>query len=317
MQLERVVIGMDCSAPAVATARWVATALAPAAELVLVGVADVEEPSEFLRGVVPERTALVEVARERTEARLRDAAERIGAPRVRVLVRAGRPASELAEAAEELGADLVAIGPHGTRPGLWSRVGSTAERLVRFSPVPVLVGIGVSECAPEHVLIPVDDVDLTPLVLEWGREVAERFDARVTALHVVPMGAIAQAAAARAALVTATLGEEGPGAASAELQRDAVDRARGWLDGLLDATLALDRVHAECVVGEPSHEILAAAQRLGADLIVMGRRGRGRVLPAALGSTVSAVLRGAACPVLVVVDPPYAVVDEEQDEGAA
>jgi nucleotide-binding universal stress UspA family protein len=54
------------------------------------------------------------------------------------------------------------------------------------------------------------------------------------------------------------------------------------------------------VSGEPTREILAAAKRLDADLIVMGRHGHGNLRRAVLGSVVEGVLRGAPCPVLVV-----------------
>lgn len=70
------------------------------------------------------------------------------------------------------------------------------------------------------------------------------------------------------------------------------------------------RVDLLVTTGAPGGEILAAAKRAAVDLIVMGRRGRGRALPAVAGSTVSAVLRGASCPVLVVVDAADAILEE-------
>ena len=68
---------------------------------------------------------------------------------------------------------------------------------------------------------------------------------------------------------------------------------------------------------ESGEQVLAAARRTAADLIVMGRRGRGRVLPGVLGSTASVVLRGASCPVLVVVDPADAILDDWAVESSA
>ena len=46
------------------------------------------------------------------------------------------------------------------------------------------------------------------------------------------------------------------------------------------------------------------AAEMSADLIVLGRRGSGLIVPALLGSTVGTVLHGATCPVLVVVESP-------------
>ncbi len=58
-----------------------------------------------------------------------------------------------------------------------------------------------------------------------------------------------------------------------------------------------------------AHGILAAADRVGADMIVMGTHGRTGLSRLVLGSVAEAVLRRAAVPVLVV---PLAVVEPRQ-----
>lgn len=72
---------------------------------------------------------------------------------------------------------------------------------------------------------------------------------------------------------------------------DAVDRARTQL---LRRQLTA-RYLEPC--GEPASEIVAAAEEVGADLIVVGRR---NVLRRVLGSVSAEVVRGASCDVLVV-----------------
>lgn len=52
--------------------------------------------------------------------------------------------------------------------------------------------------------------------------------------------------------------------------------------------------------GDPSEEIIATARSWGADLIVVGTHGAGRVGSFLLGSTAQAVIRKSGCPVLVV-----------------
>ena len=59
--------------------------------------------------------------------------------------------------------------------------------------------------------------------------------------------------------------------------------------------------------GNAGDATLKVARDIAADLIVMGRRGSGAVVPAILGSTVSTVLHGARCPVLVVTEEQDAV----------
>ena len=52
--------------------------------------------------------------------------------------------------------------------------------------------------------------------------------------------------------------------------------------------------------GEPSHEILAAATEVKADMILMGSRGLGQIGGLILGSVSERVLHGAHVPVLIV-----------------
>jgi nucleotide-binding universal stress UspA family protein len=52
--------------------------------------------------------------------------------------------------------------------------------------------------------------------------------------------------------------------------------------------------------GRPAAEIVAAAKKVGADLIVMGTHGRSGLTRVLLGSVAESVLRKAPCPVLTV-----------------
>jgi nucleotide-binding universal stress UspA family protein len=52
--------------------------------------------------------------------------------------------------------------------------------------------------------------------------------------------------------------------------------------------------------GDPAETIVGEAENLGADLVVVGRRGGGSLRRLVLGSVSNAVVRGAPCDVLVV-----------------
>ena len=76
----------------------------------------------------------------------------------------------------------------------------------------------------------------------------------------------------------------------------------------LEDALALAAEHdvdakAELLAGSPVDEIVAYADSLDADLIVLGSRGRGAIATAVLGSVSRGVLHEAHRPVLVVRTP--------------
>ena len=52
--------------------------------------------------------------------------------------------------------------------------------------------------------------------------------------------------------------------------------------------------------GDPANEIIAAAQEMKTDLIIMGNRGRGQLGGLILGSVSERVLHGSNTPVLIV-----------------
>jgi nucleotide-binding universal stress UspA family protein len=60
-------------------------------------------------------------------------------------------------------------------------------------------------------------------------------------------------------------------------------------------------VATEVLLGNPGHKLASAAR--GADLLVVGSHGHGRLLHAVLGSISEACIRHAPCPVVVTPQP--------------
>ena len=97
-------------------------------------------------------------------------------------------------------------------------------------------------------------------------------------------------------------GEPGTRGYDRMLLEEIGDEARGLLRKLSwRAKVAGGHVAGEHLrMGEVDLEIVGLAKKLGADLIVMGCRGRGGIRRAIGGSVSDAVIRSAPCPVLVV-----------------
>jgi len=293
MKLERVVIGTDFSESSVAAARWTARRFAPGAEIVLVHVVTVPEPPTFLRGRFPPPGTLIDTARAGADARLRQLGGTLGAERVWLETRVGRPGQQLSEVADVYGADVIVAGRHGERPGLWSRLGSTAEMLVRTARVPVLLATGLRDAKLRHVLAALDDSPAAPAVAAWAHFIAAREQARVTALHVV-------SAAVLESVLALAAGSGGYDDGDAERREGIRQDADRWVQGIAGAGVPADRVRSEVTFGEAGQEILAAAERHDSDLIVTGSHGGGAVRRLVVGSVAAEILRGATCPVLVV-----------------
>ena len=295
-KLERIAIAIDFGAPSVDAAHWVARTLAPTAELSLICAVDVAAASP--PGVRKPSPELVRAAREFAEERLRQIARDLGDRVAGIVVREDRPAPGIAAVAEASGVDLIVVGPHGGRESV-PGIGSTAERLIRMSPIPVMLVVSPRARAPQKLLVAVDDVDLTPSVMHWADLISRRDGAHISLMHVLDTRRRDLAGWQGASTRADVAGEDGYPSLG-----DYIGATEQWLVRLSRELTDNSAVEIITSMGVPGDEVREAARRLDADLIVMGRRGRERRIPGVMGSTASTVLRGSPCPVLIVVDPP-------------
>jgi nucleotide-binding universal stress UspA family protein len=265
---------------AAALARW------SGAELHLVHAFDFPPlfASPGLEYASPETSRLyLQGQRERLEA----AARRVpGAEAAVCHTIVGGPAPALVQMAAGVGADLLVVGAghRGRLAGAF--LGTTAQRVLRASPVPVLVARRPVHRTLERVLLTSDLSELSAAVHERGMDV-------VAALFDPP-------AAVRSLLVTWVPLVPSP------LPRDAVDRAAlAELVTFLAARPGGGAVEPVVRTGDAAEEIVAEAAEWGADLLVVGTHARGWASRLALGSVAEASLRDAPCNVLAV--PPRAL----------
>ncbi len=80
-----------------------------------------------------------------------------------------------------------------------------------------------------------------------------------------------------------------------------LEQSKAVLDAAVEAVGEIpSEVHTELLEGSPAEAIIEVSQTRGAELIVMGTRGLGRIAAAVLGSTSQKVVAHAPCPVLIV-----------------
>ena len=325
MTFERIVVGGDFSAASLAAARWVATQLAPRAEVVLVHVLPEPEAAPFVRPYLPPMVDVVSDVVPALYGGLRGVADLTGVERTRIDILAGAPADGLALAAAEYGADLVCVGRTRSRRG-GARFGATvAQRLLARTRVPVLVVPATLPSPPARILAALDGRSVAYGAAEAAWRVARAGGARLDALHVLGPELRGFVRAVRHAA---------PGDARDDTRRhlalDAASRVRDeahlfaltgeWIARHLE-TLGVPRARASAHVrvGDPGQEIVAFARASGADLIVIGRgdEGAAAARPAGripLGSTARLVTWVAPTPVLVV-SPAALPSSEEQPTG--
>ena len=218
--------------------------------------------------------------------------------KVASVVRTGKPFHEIALAASERAVDLVVIATHGYTGAKRVLLGSTAERVVRHAPCPVLTiptrarANRTSKTFPfklKKILVPNDFSDISKDALPWATFLAAQFGAELVLLHIVEEFPIDYLLGRELANRTV---EPLMKQAEAGLARMAVSLSKST--GM--------NVSAIVRSGRPFEAISHAAKTLGADLIVLTTRGYTGLKHVWLGSTAERVVRHAHCPVLVVRD---------------
>jgi nucleotide-binding universal stress UspA family protein len=288
---------MDFSAPATAAAAWTARYFAPDAELVLVHAITLPDIPPFLRARMPPTRTLVETAEIGAKQRMRELSASLGTKRIQPEIRVGNAAELIADVSREYDADVIVVGQPSNRSAALGRLGTTAEQLVRDVSIPVLLAAGFRNATPRRLLVPVNDSAVAPWVIDWARFLTERFQARATALHVIGSAVLSSVLAA-APVGGGGVEPEG-GAVRADLSRE----TNQWLERLVRSRGDGGAINTDVAFGDPGQEIVDAARRLDADLVVMGSRGAKGLARLLLGSVASYVLRRVLCPTLVVKEP--------------
>ncbi|MDW8369230.1 MAG: universal stress protein [Geminicoccaceae bacterium] len=146
------------------------------------------------------------------------------------------------------------------------------------------------------ILVAVDGSEHASKAVDVAGKLARLYDARLHLLHVVPFEPLPEGLVAFARAEKIPIEEEVGRWQSARLLgdalvREAAERLRGQ---------GLEGVETHVEEGSPGPVILAVAERLEADLIVVGSRGRTGLAATLLGSVSHRVALNARCSVLIV-----------------
>lgn len=202
----------------------------------------------------------------------------------------GTPFLEIIHLVQEEGYDLVVVGTRGHSPLSRFLVGSTATKLVRKCPCPVLVAKPGSAGSLASILAPVDLTETSQKSLRTAASLAEASHGELHALYVFDDDRDTK-------LPPLALDfDVDEGLRRRQLRRRALQRFEQfveWLGLPVQPTLHLER-------GEPWKRIVACARRVDAQLTVMGTVGRGGVSGLLMGNTAEKVLHSAARSLLAV-----------------
>jgi len=272
--ISRILLPIDFSERSVGAAHYAGTlACHFHCELVLVHVL---APPQYEFGAVDiAGSMLAELCRDRVEQANNDLANFLSPElanlRVRRVLLEGDPSGSIVDFAHNEHCDLIVMPTHGYGPFRRFILGSNTAKVLHDADCPVWTGVHLED-APAALSIPIRNilcaVDLGPQsgkTLDWGAGLAREFGARLTLLHAMPCGP--------------------------ETQRAAGDELRTLQAGV-EGEVVLE-------IGEPAQVICAAAARLRADVLVIGR-GSAAGVYGRLRTNAYAIIRQSPCPVVSV-----------------
>lgn len=232
--------------------------------------------------------------REAADRRLQEALEGVSLEGVEAegALRDGTPSQAVLDLVKQTDADLAVVGTRGLTGFRHLLLGSTAERIVQKSPVPVLsvhADDPPPEGGPRTILVPTDFSEDARAALDAAESCLALPDreTRVILLHVFH--------------IPAEYRSYGPSGSFFEVSEGLADTLRERLEEL--AAPLRERgstIEVAVVEGIPAEAIVREAEERGVDLVAMGTHGRSGLAHLLLGSTAERVVQHAHCPVLTV-----------------
>jgi nucleotide-binding universal stress UspA family protein len=231
-------------------------------------------------------TEIMKSLEEKAEAELLALAQKVNGRGIKTEyeIRVGDVYDEIKQAIDALKPEIVVLGTHGRRGVERWFMGSTTEKLMRHSPIPLITisAAGEKVEAPRfrRILVTTDFSDGTSDALAYAFSVAQENESQITLLHVI---------------------HDVAADVSGKYRQSLIEGVQKQLDDLVpaEATTWCD-VRTQVEVGVPYRIIPRILEDEKIDLLVMNIHGKGMLDRALLGSTAERVVRIARCPVMLI-----------------
>lgn len=190
----------------------------------------------------------------------------------------GAPDTEIVKMARELHSDLVIMGTHARRGIRRAFLGSVAEAVLRESRIPVITVAPTTvprsgDVRIKTVLCPMNFTEVARMALDEACAVAEAFDAELVVVHVADGN--------EPRLFSAVQTEFGR-----------------WVDPALRAGTRYKEIVSQ---GNAAERVLAIADQIDADLLVIGARHRRFSDATVVGTTTERIVRFARSAVMTIM----------------
>lgn len=231
------------------------------------------------------KSMLEDAARESMDAlieQIKDANVKIG----KTYIRQGNPVDTIVRTAERVNSNVILMGSSETPKKDNYKLGTTAEKIIRKSQVPVWVAKRDSQFEIKTVFCPIDFSDESKRALQDAEYIARIFKARLIIFSVFEL-----------------YDKNYPrlDSTSGGMNKLAQTEHEKMLEKFLKSTKTTDLdVKVVTRSGDPSKEILKALKRFQADLLIMGTTGKSGLSRWLMGSVTEKVIREVPCSFITV-----------------
>ncbi|MFG1347741.1 universal stress protein [Xanthobacter autotrophicus DSM 431] len=222
----------------------------------------------------------------------------VAVDKAEIVIGEGDPADEVARVAAEKGCDLIVTGI--ARDELFGRVllGTTVDRLLRRSPLPLLVVRNRARHDYREIAVAADFSAASRYAFEMAIRIFPADPLTVFHAYESPLGGLAPDS----------------DALRRQWREVALQDCAAFLAAVDAGGAARGRVRSFVEYGAPANVLRQGVRDMGIELLVLGTHGRSALIEMLIGSVAKAILDEVTCDVLIVRDPQVAA---GADDGPA